>query len=99
MAKVNKKKSIPVGDLLLSTEVVDGELSWKGQPADYSNTNSHQDGGDDELLLKCRLNFFHSLDLKEISSKQGGDQADDDTNRANKEWVAHPSEIMVDSER
>jgi hypothetical protein len=89
------EKNIPVGDILLSTKVEDGELSWKGQPADYSNTNSHQGGGDDELLLKCRLNFFHNLDFKEISSKKGGDQADNDTNRAKKEWVIKQTMITA----
>lgn len=96
-AKVDS--SIPVGYFLLSTEVEDGELGWKGQPADYRNTNSHQSSRDNELLLKCRFDFFHSLDLKEVSGKECGDQADDDANRAHKQWVAHPSEIMVDSER
>jgi hypothetical protein len=95
MAKINRKKNISVGDILLSTKIEDGELSWKGQPADYSNTNSLQGGGDDELLLKCRLNFFHSLDFKEISSKKGGDQADNDTNRANKEWVIKQTMITA----
>ena len=91
--------NIPVRYFLLSAKVVDGELSWKGQPADYRNTNSHQSSGDDELLLKCRFDFFHGLDLKEVSGKECGDQADNDPNRAHKQWVAHPSEIMVNSKR